>query len=132
MVAEEKAVIDWVHQDCIDWGDYIRRTPKAWPGKSMCWKLWRERGADRGQQIAVNPEWDWPQNVMDIHRAYRNMPGYLSDVMRACYAQKWNPEKAARQLNMGKSKMYQLRSHCHYFIVGQMVEKNPPECVMRA
>lgn len=114
-------MIDWVHEDCISWGEYMRKTPKAWPSKSITWKVFRERGADKGEQKATNPEWDWPENVMSIHRAYREMPEYLRDVMDVCYGCRGKKKKKAEKLNMSVAKMYQFRSHCHYFIVGKMV-----------
>ena len=108
-------MIDWVHEDCIDWGRYMRKTPAAWPSKSTEYKFYRERGADRGTPGPCNPEWDWPENVMAIHRAFRQMPEDLRNTLHVSYVRKAAPESKAKLLGVSKSKMYELRSHCHYF-----------------
>lgn len=116
-------MIEWVHDDCKDWGDYIRRTPRCWPSKSTEYRLWRERGADRGKAGENGPEWDWPDSVLEIHRAFRVMPVHLHDVMVGYYVKRGAPDKKARSLGLSKTRMYELRDHCHYFIAGRMVSE---------
>jgi len=113
-------MIDWIHEDCLVWGDYMRKTPRAWPSKSITWKLFREKGAGKGEQKKTNPEWDWPKQAMFIHRSYRAMPDNLRNVMDVCYGSRGDKKRKAKKLNMSIAKMYQYRSHCHYFIVGRI------------
>lgn len=117
-------MIDWVHDDCKDWADYIRRTPRAWPSKSTEWRIWMEQGADGGDAGSSGPEWNWPENVMEVHRAYRQMPENLRNVMYECYVRKGSPEAKAKRLNVSRANMYSLRSNCHYFIAGLIVQKD--------
>ena len=117
-------MIDWAHEDCKDWGEYMRKNPKAWPSKSHNWRLWREQGAKSDVFGPSNPTWDMEKNVLDIHRAYLLMPETLRIVMNACYRRKGEPAKRAKKIGMSRAKMYYYRSHCHYFIVGQLVNKD--------
>jgi hypothetical protein len=117
-------MIDWAHEDCISWGEYMRKKPKAWPSKSFNWRLWREGGAKSGSFGPSNPMWDMEKNVLDIHVAYLQMPEILRSVMDVCYRKKWAPDKKADALGMSRAQMYQYRSRCHYFILGQLAKKD--------
>lgn len=116
-------MIDWVHQDCKAWGEYRRKVPKAWPSKSTNWRLWREQGAKSDTFGPSCPTWHMPENVLDIHRAYLEMPEDLRNAMDACYVLRGSPRERAESINVSRSKMYETRSHCHYFIAGQVIQK---------
>lgn len=63
------------------------------------------------------------ENVLDVHRAYLEMPEHLRLTMDACYVMKGSPAHRAEAIGVTRSKMYENRSHCHYFIAGLVLEK---------
>lgn len=117
-------MIDWVHELCRDWGSYMRRSPKKWPSKNTVWRLWKEQGASGAEPGPANPDWDIDEDVLELHRVWRSMPEELSDLLFVFYVKRCEPKRKAEMLGVSITKMYELRSHAHYYIVGRLAQKD--------
>lgn len=117
-------MIDWVHEACKDWGDYMRKNPKSWPEKSTSWRMWMEQGISSDSFGPSNPDWNMPKMAIAVHSVYRNMPEMMRAVMIACYVWRGEPKKKADRLEISRSKMYEIRTNAHHFIAGQLIAKD--------
>ena len=118
-------MIDWVHEECLDWGAYMRRATHGWPSKNMVWRMWRELGASsRNKKAHTEPKGSLqifhPSNsrVADLHRIWRGMPEELNQVMLACYVHKGSKQARADWLDVSVTRMYELQENAHYYIAG--------------
>lgn len=122
------AGIDWVHEDCQEWGAYMRHKVKSWPSKNMAWKMWREQGATSSGRVGEREPLGalaifHPSNrrVSELHRVWREMPDErLSMVMLACYVIRGGHQKQADWLGETVRQMYQLRENLHYYLAGRL------------
>ena len=117
-------MISWVHELCKDWGDYMRKPPKAWPEKNHVWRLWKEQGASGSGFGSRSPTWNDNEKVMELHRIWRDMPVELNRFMLTFYVKKAAPKRKAEILGISTTKLYELRDGAHYYVAGRIDEKN--------
>ena len=122
-------MIDYIHEMCLDWGAYMRRNPKCWSDKSPSWRLFRDHGAKGNMTKAKEPSGvlqifkEENADIAEIHRIWRDMPEELNNFMVIFYIRKFGKKKKAEMLGITITKMYELRSHVHYYIVGRFDQK---------
>lgn len=117
-------MIDWVNDLCKDWGYYMRRRLKPYPGKNHVWRLWMEQGADGGDFGPSNPDWNVHRDVLELHQLIRQMPNELKRLMYGFYAVKGAPGDKAKDLGVSITQMYETRARAHYYIVGALDKKD--------
>lgn len=120
-------MIDWIHEACQDWGDYMRKNLNGWPQKSMAWKLWREQGASgRDKRQTHEPAGALQifhmenKDISDIHRIWRQMPENLAMGMYACYVKRGGHKAQARWLGVSVTRLYEVRSNVNHYIAGRL------------
>ena len=67
--------LDYIHDMCQEWGDYMRRNPRCWPNKNLIWRMWMEQGASSQNFGPTNPDWTMREDAGEIHAVWRQMPG---------------------------------------------------------
>ena len=123
-------MIDYIHEMCLDWGDYMRKNPKCWSDKSPAWRLFRDHGSRSNMVKAKEPSGvlqifrEEYADIAEIHRIWREMPEEISNAMVAFYIKKCSPKKKAEMLEVSTAALYHLRSHAHYYIAGRLDQKD--------
>ena len=114
-------MIDWVHFLLRDWGRYIRHSPSAWPSENHIAHI--GRGGGNPQFGPNNPEWHIDPDIAQIHQMIRSMPEYLRNLLYVFYVRRCSPKDKAKALGISVSRMYEYRSHAHFYIAGSLESK---------
>jgi len=99
-----KGSLDWLHELAKDWGDYCRRHPSGFSGKSTEHKLFNDEvSLPPGPS---NPQWRQDADVMEFHVAWRQLPEKFKMVLWALYVLRGEPAKKAARIGMSQANMY--------------------------
>ena len=96
-----------MHELCRDWGRYCRLHPEGFPRKSMEHKLFY--GEVSLPASSTSPEWQQDADVIECHRAWRQLPEDLKMAAWGLYVLQGDASERAARVGMSQAGMYNRR-----------------------